>query len=131
MVYIINTDSLDYYLDEANLDEKQEYFKRFWKQRDPNPQTVKNELMDEYFKRINFANRNYSGFTSEGWQTDRGRILIKFGFPDDVERHPFEIDGKPYEVWRYYNLRKVFLFEDYTGFGDFRLHPDFVNVEYQ
>ena len=70
MVYIINTDSLDYYLDEATLDEKQEYFKRFWKQRDPNPQTVKNELMDEYFKRINFANRNYSGFTSEGWQTD-------------------------------------------------------------
>ncbi|MCB9057120.1 MAG: GWxTD domain-containing protein [Calditrichae bacterium] len=130
MVYILQPDSLSYYLD-ADLKSKQEFFKRFWKERDPNPDTKKNELMDEYFKRINYANENYSGLATDGWLTDRGRILIKFGPPDDIERHPFELETRPYEIWRYYSLRKVFLFQDYTGFGDFRLHPDYINVEYQ
>jgi len=130
MVYILPQDSLSYYLD-ASLKEKQDFFKRFWKSRDPNPNTKKNELMDEYFKRINYANANFSSLSTNGWLTDRGRILIKFGQPDDIERHPFELESRPYEIWRYYTLRKVFLFEDYTGFGDFRLHPDFLHVEYQ
>lgn len=130
MVYILHPDSLSYYLD-ADLESKQAFFKRFWDERDPNPETKKNELMDEYFKRINYANENYGGLATDGWLTDRGRILIKFGPPDDIERHPFELETRPYEIWRYYSLRKVFLFQDYTGFGDFRLHPDYINVEYQ
>ncbi len=130
MIYILNPDSLDRYED-ADLEEKQKFFKRFWRQRDPNPSTKKNELMDEYFKRVNYANQSYSGFNTQGWKTDRGRIFIKFGPPDDIERHPFELNTRPYEIWRYYALRKVFLFEDYTGFGDYRLHPEYVNVEYQ
>jgi len=130
MVYILPPDSMSYYLD-ATLEEKQAFFRRFWKSRDPNPNTDKNELMDEYFKRINYANANYSSLSTNGWLTDRGRILIKFGHPDDVERHPFELESRPYEIWRYYTLRKLFLFEDYTGFGDFRLHPEYIHVEYQ
>jgi len=130
MVYIINPDSLEYYL-KADLDDKQAFFKRFWSERDPNPKTQKNELMDEYFKRINFANENFSGLGTEGWKTDRGRILIKFGQPDDLERHPFELETRPYEVWRYYAERKVFLFEDFSGFGTYRLHPDYINMEYE
>ena len=130
MVYILPGDSMDYYID-ADLEEKQAFFKRFWKSRDPNPNTKKNELMDEYFKRINYANTNFSSMSINGWLTDRGRILIKFGHPDDIERYPFELESRPYVVWRYYTLRKLFLFEDYTGFGDFRLHPDYLYVEYQ
>lgn len=131
MVYIMSSDSLSYFVNEASLKAKQEYFKRFWKRRDPNPKTEKNELMDEYFSRINFANENFSAFGTKGWQTDRGRILIKFGHPDDIERHPFELESRPYVIWRYYSLRKMFLFEDYTGFGDYRLPPEFLNEEYQ
>ncbi|KAA3617189.1 MAG: GWxTD domain-containing protein [Calditrichaeota bacterium] len=130
MVYIINPDSLSFYL-EAELTDKQAYFKKFWAQRDPDPKTKKNELMDEYFKRINYANEHFSGLSNHGWTTDRGRILIKFGHPEDIERHPFELETRPYEVWRYYSLRKIFLFEDHTGFGDFRLHPEYISVEYQ
>jgi len=90
-----------------------------------------NQLKNEYFKRVNFANRNFTAFGTEGWLTDRGRILIKFGYPDDIERHPFDMNSKPYEIWRYYNLRKVFLFVDRTGFGDYRLHPDYIDMEYR
>ena len=107
-----------------------EFFKAFWKSLDPNPQTEKNELMDEYYKRVNYANENFSNMGMEGWRTDRGRILIKFGFPDDIERHPFEAGTYPYEIWRYYDLRKVFLFIDRTGFGDYVLHPNYYDMEY-
>ncbi len=130
MTYILSSDSLKKYL-KAPLKEKQAFFKRFWKERDPDPATARNELKNEYFKRVNYANREFKVMGQQGWQTDRGRILIKFGFPDDVERHPFEMGTKPYVIWRYYNLRKTFLFIDVTGFGDYRLHPDFLEVEYQ
>ena len=88
-------------------------------------------MKDEYFRRINYANRNYTAFGQPGWITDRGRILIKFGFPDDVERHPFEMGSQPYEIWRYYALRKTFVFIDPTGFGDYRLHMDSMDEEFQ
>jgi GWxTD domain-containing protein len=130
MVYIVNHDSLDKYENES-LEIKQSFFKRFWKERDPDVTTAVNELKNEYFRRVNYANRKYSAFSQDGWKTDRGRILIKFGFPDDIERHPFELGGKPYIVWRYYSLRKTFLFEDHTGFGDYRLHPAYLDVEFQ
>ena len=68
--------------------------------------------------------------TTEGWRTDRGRIYIKFGPPDDIERYPFEMGTYPFEIWRYYSLRKVFVFVDRTGFGDYYLHPDYYDEEY-
>ncbi|HED09143.1 MAG TPA: GWxTD domain-containing protein [Caldithrix abyssi] len=130
MMYIISTDTLNKYLD-ADLATKKKFFSEFWKKRDPNPETKKNELMDEYYKRINYANQHFGGFGEKGWLSDRGRIFIKFGPPDDIERHPFELNSNPYEIWRYYNIRKIFLFEDYTGFGDYRLNPAYLNVEYE
>jgi len=57
----------------------------------------------------------------EGWRTDRGMVYIRFGAPENVERHPFETNSRPYEVWRYYNLNYEFVFVDDTGFGDYRL----------
>jgi hypothetical protein len=86
--------------------------------------------MEEYFSRVNYANREFSSFSDDGWLSDRGRILIKFGMPDDVERHPFEIDRYPFVVWRYYTLRKTFLFSDRTGFGDYRLDPRYQTEEF-
>ena len=130
MRYIIPHDSLNKYK-KSDLAAKQAYFKRFWKLRDPNPNTTKNELKDEYFRRVNYANRNFTAFGQNGWLTDRGRILIKFGFPDDIERHPFEMGTQPYQIWRYYALRKTFVFIDQTGFGDYRLHMDYLDIEFQ
>ena len=129
MRYILQADSLDYFLD-APLQEQQKFFTRFWSNRDPNPGTESNELMEEYYSRVNFANREYSSFSDDGWLSDRGRILIKFGYPDDIERHPFEMNSVPYVIWRYYSLRKVFVFADKTGFGDYRLLPSYQSQEY-
>jgi len=127
--YLADSDSVDYYLEQP-FEEKKAYFQRFWKEMDPNPETNKNELMDEYYRRVNYANQTFSSISQEGWLTDRGRIFIKFGQPDDIERHPFEMNSNPYEIWRYYSLRKVFLFIDRLGFGDYYLHPAYLDEEY-
>ena len=41
--------------------------------------------------------------------------------PNNIERHPFDIDAKPYEIWTYYEQNREFVFVDATGFGDYRL----------
>ena len=130
MRYIISGDSLDKYLD-AEIEEQKLFFKTYWELRDPNPNSTVNELMEEYFGRVNQSNREFSTFENNGWLTDRGRLLIKFGHPDDVERHPFELHTNPYVIWRYYSLRKIFLFTDRTGFGDYQLHPDYFDQEWR
>ncbi|RMG66693.1 MAG: GWxTD domain-containing protein [Calditrichaeota bacterium] len=127
--YIAREDSIRYFRNKS-FEEKQAFFQRFWKRMDPNPETEKNELMDEYYRRVNYANRYFTSPGEAGWKSDRGRIFIKFGQPDDVERHPFEINSQPFEIWRYYSLRKTFLFIDRTGFGDYYLHPDYWNQEF-
>ena len=101
-------------------EEKQKRFLEFWKKRDPNPNTPRNEKMEAYFKRVEYANRTFKHYL-EGWRTDMGMVYIVFGAPNNVDRHPFDIDAKPYEVWSYYDLNRVFVFVDETGFGDYRL----------
>jgi hypothetical protein len=41
----------------------------------------------------------------EGYRTDRGRVYIVYGPPDDIERHPNESDTKPYEIWTYNSIQ--------------------------
>jgi GWxTD domain-containing protein len=101
--------------------EKQRRFIEFWKSKDPSPNTVRNEVMDEYYRRIEYANKNYSTKYTAGWRTDMGMVYIIFGLPDNVERHPYEMDSKPYEIWDYYDLNRQFIFVDESGFGDYRL----------
>jgi GWxTD domain-containing protein len=129
MRYIIDADSIGWAL-KQNHEEKLGYFERFWERMDPNPDTEKNELLNEYYGRVNFTIQNFSTMNIDGWRTDRGRIFIKFGQPEDIERYPFEMHRYPFEIWRYYSLRKIFLFEDRTGFGEYYLNPAYYNEEY-
>jgi GWxTD domain-containing protein len=92
----------------------------FWKKKDPNPADEENAVFDEYYRRINFANANFSHYM-EGWRSDRGMIYITLGPPNNIDRHPFEYDSKPYEVWEYYDLNEQYVFMDESGFGDYRL----------
>ena len=108
-------------LEEAKTpEEKQKRFLEFWKKRDPNPSTPRNEKMEEYYQRVDYANKHF-GHYQAGWRTDMGMVYLVFGPPSNVERHPFDIDSKPYEIWTYYDLSYSFVFLDDTGFGDYRL----------
>lgn len=102
------------------FNERLESFKEFWKKKDPTPNTERNELMEEYYARVEYANKNFKHYIA-GWKTDMGMVFIVFGTPNNVDRHPFDIDSKPYEVWYYYELNRQFVFVDQTGFGDYQL----------
>lgn len=101
--------------------DKQRRFIEFWKSKDPTPGTAKNEIMNEYYRRIEFANKTYSTQFTPGWKADMGMVYIIFGTPNNIERHPYESGTKPYEVWDYYELNREFVFIDESGFGDYHL----------
>jgi GWxTD domain-containing protein len=100
--------------------ERQQAFLAFWKKRDPNPNTPRNERMEEYYRRVEYANRHFTHYRA-GWKSDQGLVYIVLGPPSAVDRHPFDMNSKPYEVWTYYDINQSLIFIDETGFGDYRL----------
>ncbi|MCU0610628.1 MAG: GWxTD domain-containing protein [Candidatus Eisenbacteria bacterium] len=101
-------------------EERTAFWLDYWAQRDPVPSTPRNELLETYEARIMFANDHFSAF-EEGWKTDMGMVYVRFGPPDDIERHPFDRNNKPYEIWSYHALKRQFVFVDRTGFGRYDL----------
>lgn len=127
MVYIANPSQISDIKDAPTYKEKLKRFLAYWKKKDPSPNTVENEILDEYYRRVSYANRHFRSYY-DGWKTDMGMIYITLGPPDQVERRPVAIDSKPYEIWAYYNIGKTFIFVDQTNFGDYRLlNPVFGN----
>ena len=120
MVYIASPDEMSKMEDGKDEKEKTERFLEFWKSKDPSPGNERNEMFEEYFRRVDYSNKNFSQYI-EGWRSDRGMVYIILGAPNNIDRHPFEYDSKPYEVWQYYELNRNFVFVDETGFGDYRL----------
>ena len=124
LLYIAKGSEIDFIREATTPEEKQRRFLEFWAKYNPHPKDETNDLMDEYYARVDYANKNFQGYL-EGWKTDRGMVFIRFGPPNDMERHPFNSDNKPYEIWYYYTENREFIFVDETGFGDYRLrYPD-------
>jgi len=92
----------------------------FWSQRDPTPSTEFNEVKEEFYRRIEVANNRYGG-GRPGWETSRGRVLVVYGEPDEIDRRPFEPGYPSREIWYYNNPRRTFYFEDRLGDGRYEL----------
>ena len=105
------------------VDAKRQFIYEFWKRRNTDPVSTVNEYRRQYLQRVAYANDHFRAGNREGWQTDRGRVYIMYGQPDEVDRHPNETDSKPYEIWYYNSLQGGvnFDFIDKTGFGDYTL----------
>lgn len=101
-------------------EDRDDFWREYWARLDPVPSTPRNELLDVYEQRIMYANDHFSSF-EEGWKTDMGMVYVRFGSPDDIERHPFDRNNKPYEIWSYHSLKREFVFVDRTGFGRYDL----------
>lgn len=115
--YIVEDETLDN-LSEGSREERERKFRAFWEKRDPTPDTQYNELMAEYYRRIDYAYQNFSTSNKIGYESDQGEVYIKFGPPKDIKRK-FPTDGATVEIWTYPD--REFVFRATSGFGDFRL----------
>ncbi len=103
----------------SNDEERDQFIESFWQRRDPTPDTVENEFKEDHYARIAYANEHFAAGIP-GWKTDRGRIYIMFGKPDEIDSHPaggtydrpMEEGGGttstfPFEDWRYRYLEGI------------------------
>ena len=122
-------------------EEREQFIEQFWLRRDPTPDTVDNEFKEEHYARIAYANERFASGIP-GWKTDRGRIYIIWGKPDEIESHPsggtidrpIEDGGGttstfPFEIWRYRYIEgignEVLLeFVDPSMSGEYRMTID-------
>ncbi len=117
MRFIVDRDQLRN-LRSGSTSEKERKFREFWSERDPTPDTEYNELMTEYYSRIDQAYQRFTTPQQPGFDTDQGKALILYGEPNRINREL--LTNRPTrEIWEY--PRRTLVFEATTGFGDFRL----------
>lgn len=110
--------------------ERDLFIKAFWKQRDPTPGTEENEFRAEHYRRVSQANHYYGRQSPlPGWKTDRGRIYIILGEPNDIQRFESGHETYPAEIWFYQDKAEfglppgfnIVFFKEH-GSGDYRLY---------
>jgi GWxTD domain-containing protein len=126
MNYILDSDEKKELRNLKNS-EKENFFKKVWAKRDPDLTTKENELMEEYYRRVNFSEENFSRGSSQGWRSDMGMIYILFGKPDDIVKSMNPQQSYNFETWYYFQINEEFVFIDEYGFGNFRLRTQFLN----
>lgn len=130
---IDNARSKSHIDDLDSLEQKQRYLMRFWQRRDPKPNTARNERRQRFMQQVQYANQRYSTNFAEGWNTDRGRALLQYGRPSEIEPHLYDKDKAPHEIWIYDNIRgegrSRFVFADRKGYGRFELIHSTVSGE--
>lgn len=139
--YIITDAERDAFLRLSTNEEREQFIEQFWLRRDPTPDTPENETKEEHYRRIAYANEHFAS-GMPGWKTDRGRIYIIWGKPDDIEAHPSggsynrpdkEGGGQtstfPFEIWHYNYLEGLgnnidLEFVDNSGSNEYHLSTD-------
>jgi GWxTD domain-containing protein len=140
-IYIISDEERRAFRALQTDEERASFIEQFWLRRDPTPDTVKNEMREEHYRRIAYANEMFSSGIP-GWKTDRGMIYIRYGPPDERDEHPSggayerpieEGGGQtqtfPFEKWRYRHIEGVgndvmIEFVDTTKKGEFHITAD-------
>jgi len=113
VAYIITDEEREAFEALSTDEERFQFIEQFWLRRDPTPDTIRNEYQEEHYRRIAYANEQFASGVP-GWLTDRGRIYILWGEPDQIESMPTggtynrttnEGGGRttvfPFERWRY------------------------------
>src|SRR5277367_533412 len=141
VVYIISPDERNAFLQLATNEEREQFIEQFWLRRSGNPDLPDNDFKEEHYRRIAYANEHYASGIP-GWKSDRGRMYIIWGPPDEIESHPTggtydrpldEGGGStstyPFETWRWRYLEGVgeniiLEFVDPTSSGEYHLTSD-------
>ena len=104
VTYIITNEERAAFQKLQTDEEREKFIEQFWLRRDPTPGTVENEFKEEHYRRVTYANQHFTDPNGlAGWKTDRGRVYIVYGPPDEIESHPKGGPAHtfPYEQWMY------------------------------
>ena len=141
VIYIISPEERAAFLQLATNEEREQFIEQFWLRRSSNPDLPGNDFKEEHYRRIAYANEHFASGIP-GWKTDRGRIYIIWGKPDEIESHPTggtwerpmdqgggSTSTYPWEMWRYRYLEGVqenveLEFVDPSGSGEYHLTMD-------
>ena len=141
VLYIITPEERSAFLQLETNEEREQFIEQFWLRRSSNPDLPDNDFKEEHYRRIAYANEHFASGIP-GWKTDRGRIYIIWGKPDEIESHPTggtydrpmdEGGGStttyPWETWRYRYLEGIqenviLEFVDPSGSGEYHLTMD-------
>src|SRR5579862_5650843 len=141
VAYIITDEERAAFKQLSNDEERDNFIEAFWQRRDPTPDTEENEYKEEHYRRIEYANEHFAAGIP-GWKSDRGRIYIMYGPPDEIDSHPSggtyerpmeegggETSTFPFEDWRYRYLEGIgqeviIEFVDTCMCGDFHMTMD-------
>jgi GWxTD domain-containing protein len=141
VIYIISPEERSAFVHLSTNEEREQFIESFWGRRNPDPDSPDNTFKEEHYRRIAYANEHYASGIP-GWKTDRGRIYITWGPPDEVQSHPSggtydrppeEGGGTtstyPFEDWRYRYLEGIgenveIEFVDPTMSGEYHLTMD-------
>lgn len=100
-----------------NFEDKKSFFYGFWDKRrnEPLKYTDINNWF-EFHKLIQYANQKFKSRLRDGWETDRGRVLLQYGIPNDIQTYPSMNNTVPYDIWTYNKLgvqpAVIFVFAD-------------------
>ncbi|PJA97500.1 MAG: hypothetical protein CO129_00845 [Ignavibacteriales bacterium CG_4_9_14_3_um_filter_34_10] len=121
--YIAGGSEIEKFKKLSGAESKREFLFQFWKMRDTDPSTPENEFKNIFNQRISHVDMKYRAFNKRGIKTDRGRVYLIYGEPDEIELHPNDYDKKPYEIWYYNSIEGgvLFVFGDLTGYSDYEL----------
>ncbi|HXW55715.1 MAG TPA: GWxTD domain-containing protein [Candidatus Cybelea sp.] len=141
VIYIITPEERSAFLHLSTNEERESFIENFWARRNPDPDSPENTFKEEHYRRIAYANEHYASGIP-GWKTDRGRIYIMWGPPDETDSHPSggtyerppeegggETTTYPFEDWRYRYLEGIgenviIEFVDPTMTGEYHLTMD-------
>jgi GWxTD domain-containing protein len=99
--YIAEAREKDLFSSLTTVEAKRRFLHEFWLLRDTDRTTLENERLIQFRKDVVYANRFFYEANQKGWQSDRGRTILKYGQPDHVDRSPFTQGAKAYEKWTY------------------------------
>jgi GWxTD domain-containing protein len=128
--YMATSDEEEMY-EELDLEGKRKFLVSFWGLKNNTPGLSTESFRRNYLDRVIIANDRYSYGSTEGWETARGRILLMYGIPDDINKQYGGRETKQYETWTYNALEggSYFIFLDISGYGNYQLVHSTVSTE--
>jgi len=99
--YLLTRDEAKLYKSLTTDDDRRRFIDKFWKRRDQTPATMENEFRDTFWRRVQAANDLFDDTARDGWITDRGKMYILLGPPDDVMEEQVARSHRGIILWTY------------------------------